>query len=191
MEKIIRKATIEDSAFIAKAILLALGMNLDNLEEESNWGDDSLILFENLARREDSQYSYKNTLVCEVAGEIAGVLIAYDGAMLSPLREALFNEIEQMNLVSVTGLGDETEPGEYYIDSLTVFEEFRCKGVATNLINRVVEEARKRNIQKVGLLVDKENPNAAKLYTKLGFKYVKDKMFLGHDMEHLQKDVIG
>ena len=191
MEKIIRQATIEDSAFIAQAILLAIGMNLDNLEEESNWGDDSLILFENLAKRGDSQYSYKNTLVCEVAGEIAGVLIAYDGAMLSPLREALFNEIERMNLVSVTGLGDETEPGEYYIDSLTVFEEFRCKGVATNLINRVVEEARKRNIQKVGLLVDKENPNAAKLYTKLGFKYVKDKMFLGHEMEHLQKDVIG
>ena len=188
---IIRQAAIEDSAFIAKAILLALGMNLDNLEDESTWGDDSLILFENLAKREDSQYSYKNTLVCEVAGEIAGVLIAYDGAMLSPLRKALFDEIERMNLVSVTGLGDETEPGEYYIDSLTVFEEFRCKGVATNLINRVVEEARKRNIQKVGLLVDKENPNAAKLYTKLGFKYVKDKMFLGHDMEHLQKDVIG
>lgn len=191
MEKIIRQATIEDSAFIAQAILLALGMNLDNLEEESNWGDDSLILFENLAKRGDSQYSYKNTLVCEVAGEIAGVLIAYDGAMLSPLREALFNEIERMNLASITGLGDETEPGEYYIDSLTVFEEFRCKGVATNLINRAVEEARKRNIQKVGLLVDKENPNAAKLYTKLGFKYVKDKMFLGHEMEHLQKDVIG
>ena len=187
---IIRQATIEDSAFIVKAILLALGMNLDNLEEESVWGDDSLILFENLAKREDRQYSYRNTLVCEVDGVVAGVIIAYDGAMLSPLREALFNEIERLNLASITGLGDETESGEYYIDSLTVFEEFRCKGVATNLINRTVEEARKRNIQKVGLIVDKENPNAAKLYTKLGFKYVKDKMFLGHEMEHLQIDVI-
>jgi ribosomal protein S18 acetylase RimI-like enzyme len=191
MEKIIRQATIEDSAFIAQAILLALGMNLDNLEEESYWGDDSLILFSNLARREDSQYSYKNTLVCEVEGEVAGVLIAYEGAKLYSLREALFNEVERMNLAAITGLEDETEPGEYYIDSLTVFAEFRGRGIATMLINSAVEEACKRNIHKVGLIVDKENPNAAKLYTKLGFKYVKDKMFLGHEMEHLQKDVIG
>lgn len=186
---IIRQATINDSAFIAKAILLALGMNLDNLEEESYWGDDSLILFSNLARREDSQYSYKNTLVCEVEGEVAGVLIAYEGAKLYSLREALFNEVERMNLATITGLEDETEPGEYYIDSLTVFAEFRGRGIATMLINSAVEEARKRNIHKVGLIVDKENPNAAKLYTKLGFKYVKDKMFLGHEMEHLQIDV--
>ena len=38
----------------------------------------------------------------------------------------------------------------------------------------------------VGLLVDKGNPKAEKLYTRIGFKYVGDSSWGGHEMKHLQ-----
>lgn len=189
MEILIRVAKREDSPYIAKAILIALGMDLDNLERESIWGDKSFILFQNLAEREDSQYSYKNTLICEIGKSVAGVLVAYDGAKLIQLREALYDEIYKMGLREPIGLTDETEPGEFYIDSLAVFDEYRGRGIATRLIEAAKVKALSLNIEKLGLLVDKENPNAAKLYAKLDFKYIEDKLFLGHKMEHMQKQI--
>lgn len=189
MEILIRVAKREDSPYIAKAILIALGMDLDNLERESIWGDKSFILFQNLAEREDSQYSYKNTLICEIDKSVAGVLVAYDGAKLIQLREALYDEIYKMGLREPIGLTDETEPGEFYIDSLAVFDEYRGRGIATRLIEAAKVKALSLNIEKLGLLVDKENPNAAKLYAKLDFKYIEDKLFLGHKMEHMQKQI--
>lgn len=189
MGNLIRLAKREDSQYIAKSILLALGMDLDNLEEESIWGDKSFVLFQNLAEREDSQYSYKNTFICEVDGSVAGVLVAYDGAKLIQLRKALYDEICKMELMEPVGLIDETEPGEFYIDSLVVFEEYRGRGIATKLIETAKAKALSLNIEKLGLLVDRDNSNAAKLYTKLGFKYIKDKLFLGHQMMHMQKQI--
>ncbi|MBQ7818771.1 MAG: GNAT family N-acetyltransferase [Bacteroidales bacterium] len=186
---LIRIAKREDSTYIAKAILLALGMDLDNLEKESIWGEKCIMLFQNLAEREDSQYSYKNSFICEVDASVVGVLVAYDGAKLIQLREALYDEISKMGLGEPKGLTDETEPGEFYIDSLAVFEEYRGRGIATKLIEEARVKALSLNIERLGLLVDKENPNAARLYTKLGFKYIEDKLFLGHKMEHMQKQV--
>ena len=38
----------------------------------------------------------------------------------------------------------------------------------------------------VGLLVDKGNPLAEKLYARVGFGYVDDNEWGGHPMRHLQ-----
>ena len=38
----------------------------------------------------------------------------------------------------------------------------------------------------VGLLCDKGNPKAERLYTKVGFQYVNDTTWGGHAMKHLQ-----
>jgi RimJ/RimL family protein N-acetyltransferase len=40
--------------------------------------------------------------------------------------------------------------------------------------------------ERVGLIVDVDNPNAERLYSSLGFRRVGDKRFLGHAMHHLQ-----
>ena len=41
-------------------------------------------------------------------------------------------------------------------------------------------------IHKIGLLVDKDNPLAEKLYVAQGFRYVGDTTWGGHPMKHLQ-----
>ena len=80
----------------------------------------------------------------------------------------------------------ETEAGEFYLDSLAVSSSFRGKGIAKQLLAAAIEKARELGIPKVGLLVDKGNPRAEKLYTKVGFEYVNDTVWGGHGMRHLQ-----
>mgnify|MGYP003415469000 FL=1 len=142
-----------------------------------------------MAGREDSQYSYKNCYVCEVDGKVAGAICSYDGARLYELREALFQELEKRGTQLGKKITDECESGELYIDSLAVFKEYRGQGIAKTLIARVEEKSQALNIPTLGLLVDNENPTAAKLYTSLGFVPVNIREFLGIPMTHMQKEV--
>ena len=86
-------------------------------------------------------------------------------------------------------MDDETQEGELYLDSLAVDSNHRRKGIATMLLNAATERARRLGIPAVGLLVDKGNPNAERLYTAIGFRYVNDTEWGGHPMRHLQKSI--
>ena len=58
--------------------------------------------------------------------------------------------------------------------------------LAVRLLN-ATSKALQMNIPAVGLLVDKANPRAERLYTRVGFCYVNDSEWGGHAMKHLQK----
>lgn len=83
-----------------------------------------------------------------------------------------------------SGMDDETQAGEYYIDSLAVDTRYRHQGLATLLLRKLIDQKGRK--QPVGLLVDKGNPSAERLYRSLGFEYVNDTTWGGHEMRHLQ-----
>lgn len=78
MDYVIRPATPDDAAIIAAALTMALG------EETMKMycGENCQSVLEELARREDTQYSYRNALVAEMDGALAGAIVGYDGARL-------------------------------------------------------------------------------------------------------------
>lgn len=143
-------------------------------------------VFLTLAASERAQYSYRNSLIGEVDGVAVGAIIGYDGAMLHELRQPIYPLLEQ-HLGSVPHIEDETEAGEYYLDSLGVLPEYRCYGVGRALIEAATERAFSEGHERVGLIVDYDNPRAERLYTSLGFRRVGTRHFLGHQMWHLQK----
>ena len=69
---------------------------------------------------------------------------------------------------------DETQEGEFYIDSLAVLPEFRRRGIAQELMKAQIKRGSEMGLPIATLLVDPENPNAQKLYYNLGFKYSED-----------------
>jgi ribosomal protein S18 acetylase RimI-like enzyme len=80
---------------------------------------------------------------------------------------------------------DETEAGEYYLDSIGELPEFRKMGIATKLIKAMRDKIFAEGHTKFGLIVDFDNPTAERLYTQIGFKRVGQRTFLGHKMWHL------
>lgn len=143
-----------------------------------------------LVEMEDSQYSYRNTLVAtNNEGILVGILVGYDGAKLKTLRARFIQEAIVSFGIDYSGMDAETEAGEFYIDSLAVSSNYRGKGVARQLLQAAIERARELGISKVGLLCDKGNPNAERLYAHVGFVYVNDTTWGGHAMKHLQINV--
>lgn len=143
-----------------------------------------------LVRRDDSQYSYRNAMVAlddnttDGHPVVAGVIVGYDGADLHRLRETFLQAAKEFLGQDFRGMDDETQAGEYYIDSLAVNESYRHQGLATLLLKKLIDQKGQR--QPVGLLVDKGNPGAERLYRSLGFEYVNDTTWGGHEMRHLQ-----
>lgn len=150
--------------------------------------DDYLQLMAEMVRRDDTQYSYRNTLCAVNADDRpVGIIVSYDGARLAELRrpylEALFSRYGR----DMSHIDDETEAGELYLDSLAVSSDYQGQGIATRLLQAAADKAAAMGIGAVGLLVDDNNPKAEKLYHRCGFVTVGDNRWGGHAMRHLQK----
>ena len=178
---IIRKATKDDAALIAKVVAMAIGDDIAKVY----CGENHQMVLKELARMEVSQYSYRNVLVAEVDGMPAGAAVAYDGADLYKLREATLKVISKYRDEELKITEDETDASEYYLDSLGVLPEYRGCGVGAKLILALNGIASEKYNKPLGLLVDFENHNAERLYKSLGFERVEEKDFLGHKMWHL------
>lgn len=172
----IRAAAIDDAELIATAVCMAVGYDREH---------PIYPVFRELAAREVAQYSYRNALIAEIDGVAAGAIVGYDGARLQELREPIFPLLEK-HLGGSLQIEDECEAGEFYLDSLGVLPHFRGLGVGAQLLMAMSHRAFSEGHERVGLIVDVDNPRAERLYTSLGFRRVGTRQFLGHKMWHLQ-----
>lgn len=189
MEISITPGRPEDAQFIGRVVADAIGRDvLCELGGSEESVELFYQLFTELAGMEKSQYSYRNSLVARTAdGRCAGAIVAYDGARLHELREAFVegaNRILGWN-IRESEMDDETDGEEVYLDSLMVLPEFRGQGIASALIRAAVEHNAAVG-KPVGLLVDYTNPNARRLYSRLGFEGRGDVRFCGVTMEHMR-----
>ena len=138
-----------------------------------------------LVEQEDSQYSYRNTLVAMDEDRLVGIAVSYDGGRLHELRQAFIQAAKEYIGMDHSGMGDETQAGELYLDSLAVLPAYRRQGIARRLLKSTKERADRMGLPYVGLLVDKGNLSGEALYASVGFRYVNDSCWGGHPMKHL------
>lgn len=187
-------ATLAHAADIAQLIMMAMSEECCQiLAGKDHTLDDFYQMMLTLVLMDDSQYSWRNALVAVdekvVDGDVeyapvAGVVVGYDGGDLHQLRQRFQSAAQEYLKMDYSEMDDETSPGEYYIDSLAVYPEYRGHGIASSLLRKMAEKAAGQHLP-LALLVDKGNPSAERLYTSLGFTYVNDAKWGGHEMKHL------
>ena len=171
----IRKATIEDVAYIAEGIYHAF------LLEDEGLYNQWIRTLKEMCGQEDTHYSYRNTWIAEVDGERtvvggvrAGMMIAVDGEHYREQRDKMYPQLKGLfDMAFGKGwdeMEDEAKVGEFYIDSLAVSLPYRNQGVGTALIEKAKEMAKEKGISVVTLAVEPEN-RAKRLYQRLGFAY--------------------
>ena len=178
----IRKATVEDVAYIAEGIYYAF------LLEDEGIYNQWIRTLKDVCAQEDTHYSYRNTWIAEVGeerveadgertivdGERAGMMIAVNGEHYRVQRDRMYPQLKGLFDVAFgkgwDDMEDEAKAGEFYIDSLSVSLPYRNQGVGTALIEKAKAMAREQGIGVVTLAVEPMN-TAKKLYQKLGFAY--------------------
>ena len=182
----IKNAIKEQNKDIARLIMMAMTDECCKYFCGERYGlDDFYRMMCHLVERDDSQYSYKNTLVAMDGKQVVGVSVSYDGSRLHELRCAFIEAAKTYIGKDHTGMDEETQAGELYLDSLAVLSGYRRQGIARRLLKATKEKALRMGLTYVGLLVDKDNPTGEALYASVGFRYVNDSCWGGHSMKHL------
>ena len=125
---IIRNATIFEAPFIARVVLAGTDM----LDIEAELPEEQQPIFNQLVdicRMADTLYSYRNTRIAEVGGQIVGALIGYDGGRYATMREKTFGIVEKKSGLNLRQNAMETGEGEFYLDSMAILSEFRGREI--------------------------------------------------------------
>ena len=184
----VRSAKPSDSQFAVPLIIQAMGelaAKFAHLEDPEAINS----LFQHFFKLKDNQYSFENTLVYVEDETIIGSINAYDGAKLAMLREPFLKYLNINNSLNLSA-EQETESGEFYIDTVSVKPEAQGKGIGKQLILQAIKWAKELNHSYVGLLVELNNPRALKLYQNLGFRIKNEKTFMGGLYYHLVYTII-
>lgn len=182
----IKNARREQAADIARLIMTAMTDDCCLYFCETGYGlEDFHGMMTILVEREDSQYSYLNTLAAIDRDRLVGVAVSYDGGRLHALRQAFVQAAKERIGKDLSEMDDETQAGELYLDSLAIEPHYRRQGIARLLLKATKEKADMMGLPCVGVLVDKGNTAGERLYASVGFRYVNDNSWGGHPMRHL------
>lgn len=164
----IRPATREEAPFLARCVCEGIGFEI--FEHETAFNTQVAAGLEPLAAREDTLYSYRHAMVAEVEGNVVGALISYPGAQYHQMRTVTFREIPAFKDWDMEAMCDEAGVGEYYLDTLAVLPSYRRHGIGAALMRERIAWAEQHCPElKISLLVDPDNHNGQRIYTRLGF----------------------
>ena len=182
----LRDATLDDVPFIARVVLAGIDM----LDLDATLPDEQRGIYEHfieICRMDDTLYSYCNTRIAETDGKRVGALVAYDGVRYAWMREKTFGLVKQTSGMDLSRNAMETGPGEFYLDSMAIFPEYRGAGIGRMLMRDRVDFALNKGFSKVTLLVDKDKPHLQKYYESEGFAFVGEMFVFGSWYNKLEK----
>lgn len=164
----IRDGRPSDAPFLAECIMV--GMHMYDFEETR--GDDLTDILERLTaceERTDTLYTHARTRVAEIDGTPVGALLSYPGELYKELKEKTFREFWPAFFQQFSGDDPETDPGEYYLDSLAVLPAFRRQGIGKALLEDGIRRGIAEGFTRIALVADSEMPHLVSLYESLGF----------------------
>ena len=138
-------------------------------------------LLRQVALHDDTLYSYRHcTLVQTADGQTAGGLIAYPGDDYLHRRRITFSMVSELIHFDVDKMDPETQPHEFYLDSMAVWPQFRRQGIARMLMRHGIQAGLGMH-RTVTLACAPDNDGAHRLYTSLGFRNNGSLFIFGED----------
>lgn len=201
----LRKATCEDSEFIARMVMMALHITeeenprLYNHMVELVKDEKTLYHWSRAVIAMDATINTKNTSIIgstlsqERQGSLPiGLCLAYDGIDYHERRVYSFSFVckdrkpVSENNAELLAQPDESEAGEMYVDSLAVIPEYRGKGIGRMLLMDALKRAEDMALTPT-ILVNPNNTPAVKLYRSVGFEYGEEMRVFGEDYHKYKK----
>jgi ribosomal protein S18 acetylase RimI-like enzyme len=172
----IERAEAEDAPFVAWTVLTALDMTADDLRLVTECCADA-----------EAIYSWRRAWVAKAAGRCVGCLVAYDGADYASRREYTWRRLWADDDADLSQVAMETEPGEFYLDSMAVLPEFRGREIGKKLIRTAISHAEALGFRRFSIIVDVGKPCLFAYYRTLGFAPRDVIPFFGHSYNRLLK----
>lgn len=179
-----RRARVEDCGEIAALYSISSDGVADYIWRKlAGPGEDPLVVGERRYAREDTVFSYKNCVVAEHNGEVIGMLVAFP-------MEAEPDPGEPEEDPVLAPYGELERPGSYYVCGMALFPEHRRRGLGARMLGLAREEARRRGLAEMSLIVFERNAGAKRLYERHGFREVARRPVVPHQLIRYTGDAL-
>ena len=186
----IRAATQDDAREIAKLIAISSdGVAEIEWHEEANKEHcDPLDIGERTYQNPQGDYSFNNTAMFEINGEVAGMLLAFG-----------MPEAEPRNPENRPAADDEDvfapyiyleEPNSWYICGVAFYPQHRGHGLGTKLMDLANEQAKEYGFSILSLVVFEQNKGALNLYDRLRYTIVDQAPVVPHPLIHYEGNAL-
>lgn len=159
----LRPARRADAADLARLVDLAgEGLPRHLWARMAGPGEDVWDVGARRASRDDGAFSWRNAVVAEVDGAVAGALVVYRiGDAPEPLDElpAMFRPLQQLENLAL---------GSQYVNVLAIFPDHRRRGLGRRLLAEA--EARGGDAGAMSIIVADRNAPAVALYCASGYR---------------------
>jgi len=165
----IRAATTDDAKDLAVLINMA-GEHLPECQwrQMAKQGQTPLDVGARRAAREEGSFSYRNAMIAEIEGAVAGMTLSY---RLADSCEAGDLDSYPATIRPLVEL-EAHAAGSWYVNAIATYEPYRGRGVASALMSLCEELAAKAQAARISLIVASKNERALALYLKTGYRQV-------------------
>lgn len=181
-----RPAIKRDAKVAAELIHIAIDDIAEQLTGETI-KDDIRQTLAQFFQEENNRLSFQNTIVADIQGEVAGIMITYSGEAAPQLDENILTRLRKKTNNQEIFLDKEADAGDFYIDTICVHAKFQGYGIGTALLKEAEKLALKKGYHRISLNVAMDNPAAKKLYKNMDFKEDKVIPINGHPYEYMVK----
>jgi ribosomal protein S18 acetylase RimI-like enzyme len=172
-----RKAAPEDDHHLAEFVNMASeGLAHHLWARAAGTGETAWDVGRRRARREEGSFSYRNAVIAEVDGEVAGALVGYPlpeaPEPIDPQMPAMFVPLQELENLA---------PGTWYVNVLATYPTFRRRGVASHLLGLAEAQVAGAGSRGLSIIVADTNVAARRLYEGRGYKAVDDRVIVKED----------
>ncbi len=186
----IRAATENDAREIAQLIAISSDgvAEIEWHEQAEKKHCDPLDIGESTYRNPEGDYSFNNTTILEINGEVAGMLLAFGMPEAAPRNPENRPSADDENVFAPYIYLE--EPNSWYLCGVALYPQFRGHGLGTRLMDVADEQARQRNLPSLSLVVFERNTGALNLYQRLGYMVVDRAPIVPHPLIHYEGDAL-
>lgn len=175
----LRCATVDDARTVAELIAVGSdGIATWLWSRRAEAGQDPLDIGAERVARPDTTFSYRNAVLAELGGGVAGMVLGYRLDASSPESRVTLGDLPPV-LRPLAEI-EYRVPGSFYVSVLAVFDGYRDSGVGTRLLQAAAGRATSLGCTRLSMQVFCRNIAAIRLYERNGFRIVDSRAVEPH-----------
>jgi len=137
---------------------------------------------------ESGDYSYRNCVLAEVAGEVAGMLLTFAMPPADPVNRAVAPPFDGSDVFATYKYLE--APDTWYICGVALYPEYRNRGIGGQLLDIACRQAREHGYRQISLVTFEENRGAVRLYRRLGYREIARAPIVPHPLIRSSGDAL-
>lgn len=137
---------------------------------------------------DSGNYSYRNCVLAEVAGEVAGMLLTFAMPPADPRNRVAAPPFDGSDVFAPYKYLE--APDTWYICGVALYPDYRGRGIGGQLLEIARRQARERGYRQISLVAFEQNQGAVRLYRRLGYVEIARAPIVPHPLIHSTGDAL-